>query len=87
MESQNNKNKQSEKERETAESVRKRSIERPSQTRDREGLESSKKKRRSGIGLVEYLQEKGTREESQKRLILTERSDIDIEYQRETIRA
>ena len=68
MESQNNKNKQSEKERETAESVRKRSMERLSQTRDREGLESSKKKRRSGTGMVEYLQEKETREESQKKV-------------------
>ena len=42
---------------------------------DREGLESSKKKRRSGICMVEYLQEKETREESQKRLILKSERD------------
>ena len=53
MEAQGAKNKLSETERETAESVRKRSMERLSQTRERENLESSKKKRRSGNGLVE----------------------------------
>ena len=62
MEAQGVKNKLSETERETAESVRKRSMERLSQTRERENLESSKK-RRSGNGMVEYLQEKEAREE------------------------
>jgi len=68
MEAQGAKNKLSETERETAESVRKRSMERLSQTRERENLESSKKKRRSGNGMVEYLQEKEAREEQQKKI-------------------
>ena len=68
MEAQSAKNKCSETERETAESVRKRSMERLSQTRERENLESSKKKRRSGSGMVEYLQEKEAREEQQKKI-------------------
>ena len=69
MEAQSAKNKCSETQRETAESVRKRSMERLSQTRERENLESSKKKRRSGSGsgMVEYLQEKEAREEQQKK--------------------
>ena len=45
-------------------------MERLSQTRERENLESSKKKRRSGSGsgMVEYLQEKEAREEQQKKI-------------------
>ena len=65
MEAQSAKNKCSETERETAESVRKRSMEGLSQTRERENVESSKK-RRSGSGMVEYLQEKVAREEQKK---------------------
>ena len=59
MEVQSAKNKRFETEKETAETVRKRSMERLSQTRDRENLESSKKKKRSGTGMIEYLQENG----------------------------
>ena len=68
MEAQSAKNKCSETERETAESVRKRSMERLSQTKERENLENPKKKRRSGRGMVEYLQEKEAREEQQKQI-------------------
>ena len=67
MEAQSAKNKWFETEKETAETVRKRSMERLSQTRDRENLESSKKKKRSGTRMFEYLEEKETREERQKK--------------------
>ena len=73
MEAQSAKNKRSETERDTAESTRKRSMERLSQTRERENLESSKKKKTSGSGMVEYLQEKESREEQQKSRYRTER--------------
>ena len=59
--------KQVEKEVETAESVRKRSMERLSQSKEREGQESGKKRKKSGYELVDYLQGKEMREESEKK--------------------
>ena len=43
-------------------------MERLSQTRDREGLEKSKKQKRSGVGMIDYLEEKKAREENQNKV-------------------
>ena len=72
IDNQSAKNKQGDKERESAENSRKRSIERLSQTRDREGIEKSKKQKRSGVGMIDYLEEKKAREENQTKV------DIDV---------
>ena len=65
IENQSAKNKQVDKERESAENIRK---ERLSQTRDREGIEKSKKQKRSGVGMIDYLEEKQEREENQNKV-------------------
>ena len=68
IENQSAKNKQVDKERESADTVRKRSMERLSQTRDKEGIEKSKKQKRSGVGMIEYLEETKAREENQNKV-------------------
>ena len=68
IENQSAKNKQVDKERESAENIRKRSMERLSQTRDREGIEKSKKQKRSGVGMIDYMEEKKAREENQNKV-------------------
>ena len=63
-----NKRKQAEKERENAESMRKRAMERLAETREREGSASAKKKRRSvGSDAVEHLTEKSLKETELRR--------------------
>ena len=59
-----NKKKQAEQEKETAESIRKRSMERLAETRGREIGEGSRKKRRGGMEIMqlEFLKEKSGRE-------------------------
>eukprot|EP00794_Sanderia_malayensis_P013413 gene13413-14787_t len=58
-----NKRKQAEKEKETAESVRKRSMERLAEMREREIEEGTRKKRRSGeVETVQFLKEKSRKE-------------------------
>ena len=62
------KERNAEQEKETAENVRKRSMERLAETRDRESPESAKKRKKNSLGdMVEYLREKNERELKIKR--------------------
>eukprot|EP00795_Rhopilema_esculentum_P003545 gene3545-2032_t len=96
IEAQDKRKKQVEKELETAGSVRKQSMERLSQTKEREGKENGKKRKKSGYELVDYFQGKKMREEiegkseyelKERQLALEEKKDfLDLKTQEQMLR-